>query len=123
MYVHGAWFSNHKGNGMNFTCMDAIIAKNNPVLYASGEESANQVKLRAVRLGAEKSEQLNFVSSTNAGDIAATIRSANYNLVIIDSIQTLSLDEIRNTSYWEEAMASGGTLEAPEKAEVSKIND
>lgn len=74
--------------------VSAFIAKNNPVLYASGEESANQVKLRAVRLGAEKSEQLNFVSSTNAGDIAATIRSANYNLVIIDSIQTLSLDEI-----------------------------
>lgn len=74
--------------------ISAFIAKNNPVLYASGEESANQVKLRAVRLGAEKSEQLNFVSSTNAGDIAATIRSANYNLVIIDSIQTLSLDEI-----------------------------
>ena len=74
--------------------VSAYIAKNNPVLYVSGEESANQVKLRAVRLGAEKSEQLNFVSSTNAGDIAATIRSANYNLIIIDSIQTLSLDEI-----------------------------
>jgi DNA repair protein RadA/Sms len=74
--------------------VSAFIAKSSPVLYASGEESANQVKLRAVRLGAEKSEQLNFVSSTNAGDIAATIRSANYNLVIIDSIQTLSLDDI-----------------------------
>ena len=36
-----------------------------------------------------------------------------------DKLATLSLDEIRNTSYWEEAMASGGTLEAPEKAEVS----
>ncbi len=74
--------------------VSAYIAKNNPVLYVSGEESANQVKLRAVRLGAEKSERLNFVSSTNAGDIAATVRSANYNLIIIDSIQTLSLDEI-----------------------------
>lgn len=74
--------------------VSAFIAKTNSVLYASGEESAGQVKLRAERLGAEKSEQLSFVSSTSADNIAATIRSDGYNLVIIDSIQTLSLDEI-----------------------------
>lgn len=72
----------------------AHIAKKIPVLYASGEESASQVKLRAERLGAEKSEQLHFVASTSADDIAATIRSGTYKLVIIDSIQTLTLDEI-----------------------------
>lgn len=72
----------------------AHVAKKIPVLYASGEESASQVKLRAERLGAEKSEQLNFIASTSADDIAATIRSGAYKLVIIDSIQTLSLDEI-----------------------------
>lgn len=72
----------------------AHVAKNTPVLYASGEESASQVKLRAERLGAEKSEQLSFVASTSADDIAATIRSGAYKLVIIDSIQTLALDEI-----------------------------
>lgn len=72
----------------------AHVARSVPVLYASGEESASQVKLRAERLGAEKSEQLSFVASTSADDIAATIRSGGYKLVIIDSIQTLSLDEI-----------------------------
>jgi len=72
----------------------AHVAKKIPVLYASGEESASQVKLRAERLGAEKSEQLNFIASTSADDIAATIRSGTYKLVIIDSIQTLALDEI-----------------------------
>lgn len=70
------------------------IGKANPVLYASGEESASQVKLRAERLGANTREQLHFVASTSADDIAATIRSGAYKLVIIDSIQTLSLDEI-----------------------------
>ena len=65
-----------------------------PVLYASGEESASQVKLRAERLGANAKEQLHFVASTSADDIAATIRSGAYKLVIIDSIQTLALDEI-----------------------------
>lgn len=72
----------------------AHIAVTTPVLYASGEESASQVKLRAERLGANSSEQLSFVASTSADDIAATIRSGVYKLVIIDSIQTLSLDEI-----------------------------
>lgn len=72
----------------------AEIGKRQPVLYASGEESAAQVKLRAERLGASRREQLHFVASTSADDIAATIRSRAYQLVIIDSIQTLSLDDI-----------------------------
>ncbi len=74
--------------------VSAYVAKTEAVLYASGEESAGQVKLRAQRLGAETSEQLSFASSTSADDIAATIRSGGYKLVVIDSIQTLALDEI-----------------------------
>jgi DNA repair protein RadA/Sms len=70
------------------------VGKNEHVLYASGEESASQVKLRAERLGANTREYLHFVASTSADDIAATIRSGAYKLVIVDSIQTLSLDEI-----------------------------
>lgn len=65
-----------------------------PVLYVSGEESASQVRLRAERLGANTKEQLHFVASTSSEDIAATIRSGAYKLVIIDSIQTLTLGEI-----------------------------
>ena len=72
----------------------AHIAQGHSVLYASGEESASQVKLRATRLGAESGDDLQFVASTSADDISATIRSGKYQLVIIDSIQTLSLDEI-----------------------------
>lgn len=74
--------------------ISAKIAHQNSVLYISGEESASQVRLRAERLGAEDSEKLSFVSSTSADDIAATIRSGSYKLVIVDSIQTLALDEI-----------------------------
>jgi DNA repair protein RadA/Sms len=70
------------------------VGKAHPVLYVSGEESASQVKLRAERLGANTREQLHFVASTSADDIAATIRSGTYSFIIIDSIQTLSLDEI-----------------------------
>ncbi len=70
------------------------LGKSDAVLYASGEESASQVKLRAERLGANTREQLHFIASTSADDIAATIRSGVYKVVIIDSIQTLSLDDI-----------------------------
>lgn len=70
------------------------VATATAVLYASGEESAGQVKLRATRLGADARDDLAFVASTSADDIAATIRSGTYKLVIVDSIQTLSLAEI-----------------------------
>ena len=72
----------------------AHVAEQSSVLYVSGEESASQVKLRATRLGANSGDDLQFVASTSADDIAATIRSGQYKLVIIDSIQTLSLEEI-----------------------------
>ena len=72
----------------------AYVAEQSSVLYVSGEESASQVKLRATRLGANSGDDLQFVASTSADDIAATIRSGQYKLVIIDSIQTLSLEEI-----------------------------
>lgn len=72
----------------------AHVAKSAPVLYVSGEESAAQVKLRAERLGANDSEQLSFAASTSADDIAATIRTSAYKLVVVDSVQTLTLGEI-----------------------------
>lgn len=72
----------------------SFVASSHPVLYASGEESAGQVKLRATRLGADTRDDLSFVASTSADDIATTIRSGTYRLVIVDSIQTLSLAEI-----------------------------
>jgi DNA repair protein RadA/Sms len=60
----------------------------------SGEESASQVKLRSIRLGAAEGDKLEFVATTSADDIAATIRAGKHSVVIIDSIQTLSLAEV-----------------------------
>lgn len=70
-----------------------MVAKNESVLYISGEESAGQVKVRATRLGASH-ENLHLVSSTSADDIAATIREGKFKLVIVDSIQTLAMEAI-----------------------------
>lgn len=64
------------------------IAQNATVLYVSGEESAHQVGLRATRLGV-RHEVLQIATSTSADDIAATIAGGAYQLVVVDSIQTV----------------------------------
>ncbi len=69
------------------------VAKDHSVLYVSGEESAGQIKLRAIRLGAE-SDNFKFASSSSANDIAKTIESGEFDLVVVDSVQTLTLAEI-----------------------------
>ena len=74
--------------------VSSFIASSRPVLYVSGEESAEQVALRAQRLGASGSNKLKFASSTSADDISATIREGNFDLVIIDSIQALAMEEV-----------------------------
>ena len=74
--------------------MAAKIARKNPVLYVSGEESASQVKLRAERLGAKTSERLDLASSTSADDVATTILDSKYKLVIVDSMQTMQMAEV-----------------------------
>ncbi|HKX73028.1 MAG TPA: DNA repair protein RadA [Candidatus Saccharimonadales bacterium] len=70
-----------------------LVAKDQPVLYVSGEESTGQVKVRATRLGASH-ENLHLVSSTSADDIAATIKEGKFRLVIVDSIQTLAMEAL-----------------------------
>ena len=79
------------------------------VLYVSGEESAGQVKLRAVRLGAS-SDQLHFASSSSANDIAKTIEEDGYDLVIVDSIQTLSMAEISSAPGTVSQVSNCGNL-------------
>ena len=87
----------------------AKIAKEKTVLYISGEESANQVKLRAERLGAN-SDNLNFVSSTSGNDIAKTIESGKFDFVVIDSIQTLSIAEISSAPGGVSQVTNCGNL-------------
>ena len=79
------------------------------VLYVSGEESAGQVKLRAVRLGAS-SDKLHFASSASGNDIAKTIEEGGYDLVIVDSIQTLSMAEISSAPGTVSQVSNCGNL-------------
>ena len=87
----------------------ANVAKKYNVLYVSGEDSAGQVKLRASRLGA-KSDKLNFAASTSGNDIAKTIESGEFDLVIVDSIQTLAISEISSAPGTVSQVTNCGNL-------------
>jgi len=63
------------------------------VLYVSGEESSKQIRLRAERLNA-KNDNLYIYSETNMSLIEAQIKEMKPEFVIIDSIQTIYLDEV-----------------------------
>jgi len=69
------------------------IKTDGKVLYISGEESGEQIKLRADRLGV-KNDNLLFLSETNIENIEENILSINPKLVIIDSIQTMFSEDI-----------------------------
>ncbi|MBI3386073.1 DNA repair protein RadA [Candidatus Gottesmanbacteria bacterium] len=61
-------------------------------LYVSGEESAEQIKLRAKRLGIE-GKNITVLAETSVESIIHTV-STEHELVIVDSIQTLSSEEL-----------------------------
>ncbi len=93
----------------------AHVAQTQAILYVSGEESAGQVKLRAERLGAGQGStaaatNLNFAASTSGNDIAKTVESGEFKLVIVDSIQTLALDELSSAPGTVSQVTNCGNL-------------
>ncbi|MCP4649155.1 MAG: DNA repair protein RadA [PVC group bacterium] len=75
----------------------ALSQKGKKVLYISAEESGQQTKLRAERLGAVGSE-LYIVSETNLDVILGHIKKVSPDIVVIDSIQVLYLDDISSAA-------------------------
>ncbi len=66
------------------------------VLYISGEESARQIKLRAMRLGVE-SPNLFLATTTDIDHVVAAIDKVHPDIAIIDSIQTMSLSDLQSS--------------------------
>ena len=63
------------------------------MVYVSGEESAEQIRLRAVRLGLGKAPVL-LAAATSVRDILTTVEAEPPALLVIDSIQTMHTDLI-----------------------------
>lgn len=63
------------------------------VLYISGEESLQQIKLRAMRIG-EFTDSMKLLCETNLADIEDVVLEKKPDVVIIDSIQTMFQENI-----------------------------
>lgn len=73
------------------------MAKKHNVLYVTGEESANQLKLRAKRLGVNE-DNLLVMSQTDVQVVCESITQMKPDIVIIDSIQTMNLEGVNSSS-------------------------
>lgn len=74
----------------------AINQKDTKVLYVSGEESEQQIKLRANRIGSN-AENCYVLTETNLQNIIHQAQESNPDLLIIDSIQTLYSTHIESS--------------------------
>jgi len=73
---------------------ESLARSKNQVIYISGEESVDQVRLRAKRMGINQ-DSIQLASTTNVGEIISSISSEkNPTIVIVDSIQTMFLEEL-----------------------------
>ena len=69
------------------------------ILYVSGEESPHQIKMRAERIGKGNSalDHISILCETSLENIFACIKEVKPQLVIIDSIQTISTDDAESS--------------------------
>ncbi len=68
------------------------------ILYVSGEESASQIKLRALRLNNHVNNSCYILNETNMEAIFAHIEELKPQMVIIDSIQTLQTSALESSA-------------------------
>ena len=72
------------------------LQKSLKILYVSGEESALQIKMRANRIGVE-SDNVSIMTETDVLSVREYIKSAKPDLVMIDSIQTMSIEGLSSS--------------------------
>ncbi len=83
------------GIGKSTLMLQIALNIKSKVLYVSGEESEEQIKMRADRIGI-KQNNVFVLTETNLPDVIAEITELKPELVIIDSIQTLSMPDIES---------------------------
>lgn len=81
------------GKSTMMLMLSGNMAKHKNVLYVSGEESAQQIKMRADRLHID-AENLYIYAETLIGNIESEIERIKPDYIVIDSVQTVYDDEI-----------------------------
>ncbi len=87
--------SGEPGIGKSTLILQISISIKRKVLYISGEESQQQIKLRADRIAKNQTECY-ILTETNLESILKSVESLMPELIIIDSIQTIQTDIIEN---------------------------
>ena len=85
----------------------ATLSQNHSVLYVSGEESLDQIAMRARRMGLS-TKKFHLVADTHVRAIIEGIKKHRPRMVVIDSIQTMQVEELTG--------APGGVTQVRESA-------
>jgi DNA repair protein RadA/Sms len=85
----------HPGAGKSTLLLQVLcrLAQQQPALYVTGEESLQQVAMRAQRLGLP-SDSLQMLSETSVETICAIAEKQQPKLLVVDSIQVMSHEEV-----------------------------
>ncbi len=99
-----------------------LIESKYKILYVSAEESLSQLYLRAKRMKVNN-PNLNLASNNLTDDITSTIYEKKYDLVIVDSIQTIQIAEISSSSGSVSQITNSTNviIEAAKKTDTSVI--
>lgn len=84
------------GIGKSTLLLQLALTSDHPILYVSGEESQNQIKLRADRMG-ETTSFCTVLSETQMANIFKQVKKNPPKIIIIDSIQTLQTSRIESS--------------------------
>ena len=82
------------GIGKSTLTLQTFLQINKKVLYVSGEESPQQIKMRAERISSNIPDSFMILSETSLENIINSIKSVKPDLIVIDSIQTIASDTI-----------------------------
>lgn len=78
---------------------NVLRIRSRKVLYISGEESAQQIRMRADRIaGSEMECECYVICETSLDTIFASIKENKPDLIIVDSIQTIASDELESAA-------------------------
>lgn len=87
--------SGEPGIGKSTLLLQIVGAWSGTALYVSAEESAQQVRLRADRIGVQ-GDNIFLISAMSIGDIVSSIEKVSPTLVIVDSVQTIADETVES---------------------------
>ena len=82
------------GIGKSTLSLQTVLQLKRKILYVSGEESAHQLKMRAIRINENANDNCLILCETSLENIFACIKDTVPELVVIDSIQTICTAEV-----------------------------